>query len=93
LDSPKLTDGIVAWARRNALATVCAMAPGVGPVADELPAIRAALSEVGTELLLFRRFTDFELWPHAREGYFKFWEAAEVWIRAKQKRGELPKAA
>ncbi len=93
LDSPKLADGVVTWARRNALATVCAMAPGVGPVADELPAIRAALSEVGTELLLFRRFTDFELWPHAREGYFKFWEAAEVWIRAKQKRGELPKAA
>lgn len=86
-----LTHRLTEWARANQLATVCAMAPAVGPIADELPAIRAGLKEAGVELLLLRRHTDFELWPHARAGFFPFWESAQLWIKAKQKRGELPK--
>jgi hypothetical protein len=82
--------GLLEWARSERLVTLCALAPNVGPLAAQLPAIRAVLREAGIELLLFRRYTDFELWPHATSGYFKFWEAAQLWLRAKQKRGELP---
>ncbi len=91
-DGP-LTLRVADWARANQLVTVCAMAPAVGPIADELPALRAALKESGTELLLLRRHTDFELWPHARAGFFPFWDSVRLWMRAKQKRGELPKGA
>ncbi len=92
-ESAQIASAVAEWARRQSLAAVCAMAPGVGPIGDALPALRAALGEAGVELVLVRRFTDFELWPHAREGYFKFWEAFQRWLKAKQKRGELPGVA
>lgn len=88
-----LVHRLAEWARANQLTTVCAMAPAVGPIADELPAIRAGLKEANVELLLLRRYTDFELWPHARAGFFPFWDSAQLWLKAKQKRGELPKSA
>jgi deoxyribodipyrimidine photo-lyase len=84
-----LAEALAAWARQGNVTVVVAFAPTVGPLQDQLPAVEAALKEAGVELRLFRRNTDFELWPHAREGYFNFWDQMKLWLRAKQKRGEF----
>ena len=80
-----LAEGLAAWAVRERLAAIVAYAPAVGPLADQLEDVRAALAVGGVELLLCRRPTDFQLWPYAKGGYFNFWGQAEKWLRAQTK--------
>lgn len=76
----RLADGaapeaVAAWADRSGLeAVVTAYAP-VGPVADWLEAVEAALAETGIPLLRVRRAWDTRAHPLATKGYFAFREA------------------
>ena len=88
-----LTEGLVAWAAKEKLAAIVAYAPAVGPLADQVEDLRAALTVAGVGLVLCRRPTDFQLWPYARGGYFNFWGQAEKWLRAQSKAKAKTKAA
>lgn len=90
LEATTLAEGLGNWARQQRLAAVVAFAPAVGPLNDQLPGIRESLTAAGAELILCRRHTDFELWPYAKQGFFPFWEQVQLWLRSRQKRGELP---
>lgn len=69
-----LDEGISRWAVAKGLATVVALRPFAGPLADRLPAIREALAEHGINLVLVRRPEDVALMNEAKAGYFRFRE-------------------
>lgn len=79
-DASRLAQSLAAWAHAEALREVHAMRPAVGPVADALPAIRAALQKNGITLRLVRRPWDAALHPQARAGFFPFWEKTRRWL-------------
>lgn len=70
-----LATGLVEGCRRRGWTSLVTMKPAVGPLRDQLPALRDALAQAGIGLRLCRRREDSELWPLARGGYFGFWES------------------
>jgi deoxyribodipyrimidine photo-lyase len=71
MDANSTAVALRTWAEQERLDVIVAMAPGVGPVADELPAIRRALP---VPLRLYRRPWDAQMYPRAKSGFFSFWE-------------------
>lgn len=76
-----LAPALATWAQRERLHAVVAHAPFVGPLGDCVPAIRAALADVGAKLVLVRRTSDDELLPLARAGFFGFWAKSAARFR------------
>lgn len=76
LDARDLADALVAWAGRERLDTVIALAPFTGPLADEVPGLAAALGHRGVRLNLVRRPEDVAVMNRATGGFFGFWERA-----------------
>ena len=75
-EAPAPTDlapQMVEWARENALQTVVALKPFVGPSSDGLPLLQEQLEGAGVSLQLLRRAGDAALYPFADKGFFKFW--------------------
>lgn len=79
-DTSSTADGVAAWAEREALDAVIAMAPHIGPVADALPPIRRSLSNRNVPLHLVRRPWDAQMFPLATSGFFPFWEKVSRWL-------------
>jgi len=72
-----LAEALARVARERSLAGWVAMRPSVGPLADAIPAIEAALARDGRKVIWCRRRWDEHLWPQASAGFFGFWEKAQ----------------
>lgn len=72
-----LPAALAEWAAIESLDHVVALRPCVGPLADELPAIRDALVAKGTSLRLVRRKEDVAAMNKATAGFFGFWKKTE----------------
>jgi hypothetical protein len=68
----ELAPALVAWATENQLTHVLALAPFVGPWADEVKDIRAQLEQAGVRLHLYRRATDTRLFSRVGDGFNAF---------------------
>lgn len=73
LDEP-CVDMLLRWAQSKGLVQLVALRPEVGPLADSLPALRAALAGAGVKLVLIDRPEDLRIRPFATGGFFPFWE-------------------
>ena len=63
---------VLRWARAAGLDQVVTPHAPVGPAADQLAGIEAALTGAGIPLVRVLRRLDAEAWPHATAGYFRF---------------------
>lgn len=72
-DAP-LPETLAAWAKKNGLRAVVALRPAVGPLWELVPVLRARLAKDGVTLHLVWRPEDSQTLPHARSGYFSFWQ-------------------
>ncbi len=63
---------LVDWARREGLDQIVAPYAPVGPVADALDDLEAALGPHGIALIRPLRAHDLRCWPHATHGFFRF---------------------
>ncbi|MGY6635177.1 MAG: FAD-binding domain-containing protein [Alkalilacustris sp.] len=73
---------VVAWARELGLSQLVTPWAPVGPAADTLDALDAALASHGIALVRCRRGWDSRAWPHATHGFFKFRERIPQLIAA-----------
>jgi hypothetical protein len=64
------------WSQREKLDAIWTMRPFIGSLNDELPFISTTVRAAGTKLILLSRAWDEAFRPHARRGYFPFWEKA-----------------
>lgn len=69
-------DAILKAARDAAVDQVVVLEAPVGPMAEALSRLEAALTEHGIALIRVRRSWDDRLWPLANKGFFKFRERA-----------------
>jgi deoxyribodipyrimidine photo-lyase len=67
-----LPAAVVDWARGAGLTQVVTPYAPVGPVADRLAAMGAALEAAGVRLVRVRRTWDTAAWPQATRGFFRF---------------------
>jgi deoxyribodipyrimidine photo-lyase len=67
-----LPAAVVGWARARGLAQVVTAYAPVGPVADRLAVMGAALEQAGVRLVRVRRGWDSAAWPKATRGFFQF---------------------
>lgn len=63
---------IPAWAEGQGLTQILTPYAPVGPVADRLASVGAALARAGIRLVAIRREWDARAWPHATRGFFPF---------------------
>ena len=77
-EAAALIDGLAIWAKTRGLRTVVAMRPAVGPLWELLPDLRRRLDQEGIGLHLVWRPEDVQALPHARSGYFNFWQGARA---------------
>ena len=85
-ETASLADGLVAWAKARELGTVVAMRPAVGPLWEQLPGLRGRLEQEGIGLHLVWRPEDARTLPHAKSGYFNFWQGASADLLGQEKR-------
>lgn len=79
------------WAVAEKLTTILAFAPFVGPVGDQLSAVRESLLQRGIALSLVRREWDAAWFPLAQAGYFPYWEKVKRRLQQNaQPEQELP---
>ncbi len=69
-----LAADLAAWTQEHRLESVVSMRPFVGPLADRLPSVEAALSRHGVRLCLIRRPEDRVAMRCATGGFFGFWK-------------------
>lgn len=72
-----LAEALAEWARTERLEIVAAYEPAVGPWRDQARRIESALGAAGVSIKWMRREWDHRWWPHARRGYFPFWETVK----------------
>ena len=77
-ETASLADGLVAWVQARGLGAVVAMRPAVGPLWEQLPELRRRLEQEGIRLHLLWRPEDVRTLPHARSGYFPFWQGVRA---------------
>lgn len=65
-------EGVIAWTRNEHLKSVWFLRPPVGPWADAMETLKAALAGQDIRVFEYRRRWDALHWPHATKGYFKF---------------------
>ncbi len=68
-------DALAEWAVSTGVAQVVTPHAPVGPVATRLRKLERALRERGIPLVRVMRAGDAVAWPHATQGFFRFWEA------------------
>lgn len=73
-DTENLVSALTCAAVSSRSRRLVALAPAVGPIADQLGEVRLSLEERGIDLILVRRSWDSVLWPWASRGFFPFWE-------------------
>ncbi len=73
---------VVDAARDAGVDTVLTAEAAIGPMADALDDLRAALAAEGIALLRVRRDWDAHFWPHATRGFFPFREKIDDTLRA-----------
>jgi deoxyribodipyrimidine photo-lyase len=78
-DSP---DAVIEWCRANGVAEVWAYRPLTGFVATALTDLVVALATAGVTLRYADRAHDLAFFPLATKGFFPFWEAARVRLKA-----------
>jgi deoxyribodipyrimidine photo-lyase len=78
VDASSLADGLVEWANQDKLETIALFRPAVGILRDQLPEVQVALRRRGIELTTFIRSWDESLYPHAKGGFFNFWEKTKA---------------
>lgn len=61
---------ILAWAKQEQLKTVVTAYAPIGPVAQQLEILRAALDRQGIAVVQLRRSFDTAAWPHGSKGFF-----------------------
>lgn len=83
-----LPDGLSTWARERGLDAVVAMRPAIGPLWELLPAVKERLARDGITLHLVWRPEDTRTLPHARSGYFNFWQGARGDLLGHENAGE-----
>lgn len=81
-DELSVTEALERAVERHALAAVIALAPAVGPLADQLPLVRTRLEARGARLVLLRRPDDVASLEHAGAGYFSYWTRIAAALRA-----------
>ncbi|MGL6042848.1 MAG: FAD-binding domain-containing protein [Sandaracinobacteroides sp.] len=67
-----LPEAVTAWAQANGVSQVLTPFAPVGPVADRLALMGAALGANGIRLVQVRRAWDERAFPHATRGFFQF---------------------
>ncbi|MFZ4689169.1 MAG: FAD-binding domain-containing protein [Polymorphobacter sp.] len=72
IDEADAITAIRDWAARHRLQQLVTAEAPVGPVADRLAAMAAALAEDGVRLVQLRRAWDASAWPLATKGFFGF---------------------
>ena len=77
-ETASLAEGLVTWAKARGLGAVVAMRPAVGPLWERLPELRGRLEREGIRLHLIWRPEDERTLPHAKSGYFNFWQGARA---------------
>lgn len=77
-DSETLPDGLAAWAKARDLKAIVAMRPAVGPLWELLKDLRTRLEREGVTLHLVWRPEDAQNLPHAKSGYFNFWQGTRA---------------
>ena len=77
-----LAMALTGFARRHRLDVIAGLHPAVGPLADQLPALRAALRDAGVGLHLRRRDSDTRFLSAAGGGFFNYWSRVERALRA-----------
>jgi hypothetical protein len=65
-------DGVLTWARNEHLKSVWFLRPPVGPWADAMETLKAALASQDIRVFEYRRRWDALHWPHATKGFFDF---------------------
>lgn len=75
-------EAMLEWVGRRQLRQVVAMRPEVGPLDDQIEAVRIALSTAGVRLVLHDRPEDLALRPLATGGFFGFWEKLPTRFRS-----------
>ncbi len=81
-----MTADLLAWARANQLSDIVALRPEIGPLHDELRALKETLAEENITLHLIIRPEDQMLRPFAKSGFFPFWKK----LQTRLKKGEFP---
>lgn len=66
------TKDLLTWAQGLGLKEIGTAYTPVGPMADQLAGLRAALEASGIRLVQVRRDYDSSAWPHATHGFFRF---------------------
>jgi len=69
-----LSGSVIQWAKDQKLNHVTAMRPCVGPLSEAVEEIERGLAENGIQIHWFRRPEDEKVWPHAKKGFFPFWQ-------------------
>jgi deoxyribodipyrimidine photo-lyase len=72
LEETTLVEALRDWAARHRLQQVVTAEAPVGPVADRIAALAAALAADGVTLVRLRRPWDAAAWPMASKGFFAF---------------------
>jgi deoxyribodipyrimidine photo-lyase len=72
LPEAHLEDAMLAFAQRHSLSQIVTAFAPVGPVAERLASIGAALAGAGVRLVQVRRPWDDRAWPAATRGFFAF---------------------
>jgi deoxyribodipyrimidine photo-lyase len=62
------------WAATHGLRQVLTLRPPVGPLNDQITALRSDLERCGARLILIDRAEDLALRPYATGGFFSYWE-------------------
>ena len=76
------TQAICAWAEENDLSQVIAYWPEVGPLNDQIPGLKRALTSINIDLIFLERAEDESLRGYATGGFFSFWKKVEPSVRA-----------
>jgi deoxyribodipyrimidine photo-lyase len=63
-------ENILAWSKANSLKSIVTAYAPVGPVAERLTVLTAALKSEHIELVQVRRRFDSSAWPHGTKGFF-----------------------
>ena len=77
-ETVSLRDSLTTWAKARGLRAVVTMRPAVGPLWEQLPELRRGLEQEGIRLHVVWRAEDVQPLPHARSGYFNFWQGARA---------------
>ena len=81
VEASSLGDALFDWADHDRLDVIVLSRPGVGFLRDQLPEAESLLKQRGIKLITLVRPWDERLYPHAKGGFFNFWELTKSSLR------------